>query len=118
MSEPKIRRKFKAVPVTLSTAVATATALRWDDVAGGTLEMGTVSTAATSIQVWASDATAGTFGRLYDASGSAADITLAPSATEARVYALPDACYGAGAIKLVAGQAAATAAVCIVTMKT
>jgi hypothetical protein len=118
MSEPKIRRKFKAVPVTLSTAVAAATTLRWDDVAGGTLEMGTVSTAATSIQVWASDATAGTFGRLYDASGSAADITLAPSTTEARVYALPDACYGAGAIKLVAGQAAATAAVCIVTMKT
>lgn len=118
MSEPKIRRKFKAIGVTLSTAVATATTLRWDDVAGGTLEMGTVSTAATSIQVWASDATVGTFGRLYDSSGAASDITLAPSTTEARVYALPDACYGAGAIRLVAGQAAATAAVCIVTMKT
>jgi hypothetical protein len=118
MSEPKIRRKFKAIGVTLSTAVAAATTLRWDDVAGGTIEMGTVSTAATSIQVWASDATVGTFGRLYDSSGSAADITLAPSTTEARVYALPDACYGAGAIRLVAGQAAATAAVCIVTMKT
>ncbi len=118
MSEPKIRRKFKAIGVTLSTAVAAATTLRWDDVAGGTLEMGTVSTAATSIQVWASDATVSTFGRLYDSSGAAADITLAPSTTEARVYALPDACYGAGAIRLVAAQAAATAAVCIVTMKT
>lgn len=118
MSEPKIRRKFKAVSVTLSTATAAATTLRWDDVAGGTLEMGTVSTAATTIQVWASEATAGAFGRLYDSSGAAADITLSPSTTEARVYALPDACYGAGAIKLVAGSTVATAAVCIVTMKT
>ena len=116
--EPKIRRKFKAIGVTLSTATASATTLRWDDVAGGTLEMGTVSTAATTIQVWASDSTSSTFGRLYNADGSSADITLAPSTTEARVYALPDACYGAGAIKLVAGNTAATSAVCIVTMKT
>jgi hypothetical protein len=116
--EPKIRRKFKAVGVTLGTATATSTTLRWDDVAGGTLEMGTVSTSATSIQVWASDSESSTFGRLYNADGSAADITLAASTTEARVYALPDACYGAGSIKLVAGQAAGTGAVCIVTMKT
>lgn len=118
MSEPKIRRKFKAVAVTLSTATAAATTLRWDDVAGGTLEMGTVSTAATTIQVWASDSASSTFGRLYNSDGSAADITLSPSTTEARVYALPDACYGSGAIKLVAGSTVATAAVCIVTMKT
>lgn len=116
--EPKIRRKFKFVPVTLATSVAAATTLRWDDVAGGSLEMGTVSTNATSVQVWASEAPTGTFGRLYDATGQAADITLAPSTTEARVYALPDACYGAGAIRLVAGQAAGTAAQCIVTLKT
>ncbi len=118
MSEPKIRRKFKAVGVTLGTSTSTSTTLRWDDVAGGTLEMGTVSLSATSIQVWASDSPSSTFGRLYDSSGSAADITLSPSTSEARVYALPDACYGAGAIKLVAGQAAGTAAVCIVTLKT
>jgi hypothetical protein len=116
--EPKIRRKFKAVGVTISTATASSTTLRWDDVAGGTLEMGTVSTSATSIQLWASDAMTGAFGRLYNADGSAADITLAPSASESRVYSLPDACYGAGAIKLVAANAAGTGAVCIVTMKT
>ena len=116
--EPKIRRKFKAVGVTLGTAASTSTTLRWDDVAGGALEMGTVSTSATSVQVWASESATTTFGRLYNADGSAADITLAASTTEARVYALPDACYGAGAIKLVAGQAAGTGAVCIVTMKT
>ncbi|NBW14682.1 MAG: hypothetical protein EBR82_42455 [Caulobacteraceae bacterium] len=117
MSEPKIRRKFKAVPITLSTSSAAATTLRWDDVAGGALEMGTVSTNATTIQVWASDATTGTFGRLYKVDGSAADITLAPSTTDARVYALPDETYGCGAIKLVCLQPAATAAACIVTMK-
>ena len=118
MPEQKIRRKFKAISVTLSTATAAATTLRWDDVAGGTLEMGTVSTAATTVQVWASESESTAFGRLYNTDGSAADITLSPSTTESRVYALPDACYGAGALKLVAGSTAATAAVCIVTMKT
>lgn len=116
--EPKIRRKFKAVPITLSTAVSAATTIRWDDVAGGTLLMGTVSTNSTSIQLWASGTTDGTFGRVYNADGSAADITLAPSLTDARVYALPDACYGAGAIRLVSAGTNSTAAVCIVTLKT
>ena len=118
MSEPKIRRKFKALSVTIATATAGATTIRWDDVAGGTLEMGTVATAATSIQVWASDSESSAFGRLYNTDGSAADITLSASTTEARVYALPDACYGAGAIKLVAGQAAGTATTAVVTLKT
>lgn len=116
--EPKIRRKFKAVPITLTTSVASATTLRFDDVAGGTLEMGTVSTAAVSIQLWGSDAVTSTYGRLYNADGSAADITLAPSTTEARVYALPDAAFGVGALRLVAASTNATAAVCIVTLKT
>ena len=116
--EPKIRRKFKALNVTLSTATAAATTIRWDDVAGGGVLLGTSSTSFTSIQLWCSGTTDGTFGRLYDASGSAADITLAQSATEARVYALPDAAYGVGALKLVAGQAAGTAASCVVLLKT
>jgi hypothetical protein len=116
--EPKIRRKFKALNVTLSTATAAATTIRWDDVAGGGVLLGTSSTSFTSIQLWCSGTTDGTFGRLYDASGSAADITLAQSATEARVYALPDAAYGVGALKLVAGQAAGTAVSCVVLLKT
>ena len=116
--EPKIRRKFKSLPITLTTATASATTIRWDDVAGGTLLMGTVSTNATTIQLWASGSTDGTFGRLYNADGSVADITLAPSTTDARIYALPDASYGVGALKLVAASTNATAAVCIVTLKT
>ena len=115
--EPKIRRKFKAIGITLSTSTAGATTLRWDDVAGGALEMGTVSTAATTIQVWASDAPTGAFGRLYKVDGSAADLTLSPSSTEPRVYALPDETYGCGAIKLVSATTNSTAAICIVTMK-
>jgi hypothetical protein len=118
MSEPKIRRKFKAIPITLSTATQIATTLRWDDVAGGTLEMGTSSTNVTTLQIWASDAVDGTFGRLYKTDGSAADLTLSPSSTQARVYALPDETYGCGAIKVVSVSTNSTAAVCIVTMKT
>ena len=117
MSEPKIRRKFKAIPVTLTTEVSTANALRWDDVAGGSLVIGTVSTNATSVQVWAAPSAGGTYGRLYGADGSAADITLAPSTSTPTAYALPDACYGVGGVKLVAGQADGTAAVATVLLK-
>jgi hypothetical protein len=115
--EPKIRRKFKAVPITLSTSTAIATTLRWDDVAGGALEMGTVSTAATTLQLWASDTVAGPYGRLYKVDGSAADLTLSPSTTEPRVYALPDECYGVGALKIVSASTNSTAATCVVMLK-
>lgn len=118
MSEPKIRRKFKSLAITLSTATQVATTLRWDDVAGGCLLMGTVSTNATTIQLWGSTSTAGDFGRVYDSSGSAADITLSPSLTQPRVYAIPDAAYACGAIKLVAGTTNSTAAICSVMLKT
>jgi len=120
MSESKIRRKYKALTVTLGTSEANSTAIRWDDVAGGTLVLGTVNTAATSVQIWAASAVGGTYGRLYDASGSAADVTLAGAEVSANstAYALPDAAYGAGAIKLVAGQAAGTAASATVLLKT
>ncbi len=115
--EQKIRRKYKTFPIALSTSTAAATTIRWDDVAGGCIELG-AGTAATSLQVWASDTDSGTFGRLYDSTGAAADIKLAQSSTEARVYSLPDACYGAGAIKIVAGQEAATAITASVMLKT
>lgn len=118
MSEPKIRRKFKSLSITLSTATSAATTLRWDDVAGGALLMGTVSTNASTLQLWASGTTNGTFGRVYDAAGAAADITLSPSATEPRVYAIPDAAFGVGALKIVAGNTHATAATCVVMLKT
>lgn len=116
--EPKIRRKFKSLPVTLATTTAAATTIRWDDFAAGCVLIGAGATAATSLQVWCSNTQDGTFGRLYTSGGAAADITLAPSATEARVYALPDAACGAGSFKLVANNAAATSVSCVVTLKT
>lgn len=118
MSDPKIRRKFKAVPITLSTATQVATTLRWDDVAGGALEIGTMSTAATTLQVWASDNLTGPFYRLRKVDGSAADITLSPSTTQGAVYALPDETYGCGAIKLVSVTTNSTSAIAVVMLKT
>lgn len=119
MSEPKIRRKFKSVGITLSTSSAGCTVVRWDDVAGGTLIMGTVSTNATSaIQLWGSDSTAGPFGPVYSNAGQAAGITLAPSITNPTRYAIPDEAYGLGALMLVSGGTNATAAICRVTLKT
>ena len=118
MADPKIRRKYKAVPITLTTATASATTIRWDDVAGGALFLGTVSTAATSLQLWGSTAVDGDWGRVYAADGSAADITLAPSATQPRVYNLPDAAYGVGALRIVSGDTHSTAATAVVMLKT
>lgn len=118
MSESKIRRKYKALPVTLATAVAAASAIRFDDVAGGSLLLGTVSTAAVSVQVWAAAAIDQTYCRLHSDGGEAVNITLAGSTANSTAYSLPDACYGVGAIKLVASQAAGTAASATVLLKT
>lgn len=118
MADPKIRRKFKAVPITLTTATASATTIRWDDVAGGALHLGTVSTSANSLQLWAATSVDGTWGRVYAADGSAADITLAPSTVTPQVYALPDAAYGVGALRIVSANTHSTAATAVVMLKT
>lgn len=107
MSEPRIRRRFRAIPVTIATATAGSTAIRWDEVAGGTLRIAagvTVTVSSTQIQLWTSDSIDGTYGRLHDAAGSAADLTIVRDSVNATSYALPDACYGVGAIRLVAGS--------------
>ncbi len=108
MADPKIRRKFKSLPVTLTTATQSATTIRWDD----------ISTNASTLQVWASPATDGNWGRVYASDGSAADITLAPSTATPQVYSLPDAAYGVGAIRIVAGDTHSTSAVAVVMLKT
>jgi hypothetical protein len=117
--EPKIRRRFKSVPITLSTTTAVATTLRWDDIAGGALSMGTVSTnASTTLQIWASDSPTGEFYRLRKVDGSAADLTISPSTVNGAIYALPDETYGCGAIKVVSATTNSTSAVCVVMLKT
>lgn len=118
MADPKIRRKFKAVPITLTTATQSATIIRWDDVAGGSLYVGTQSTASTTLQLWGAISVDGPWGRVYAADGSAADITLAPSTTQPRVYAIPDAAYGLGALRVVSLTTNSTSATAVVTLKT
>lgn len=114
--EPKIKRKFRAFPLSLTTAVSSATAIRFDDVAGGAIEVGTSHTAVTTLSVWASEDGGAAYGRLYKDS-QAVSISLSPSASEARVYPIPDECYGVGAVKLVADQPQGTAVSVVVMLK-
>lgn len=116
MTEPKIKRKFRSFNVALTTSVSSAVSIRTDDVAGGGVYLGSGGTAVTSIELWAADAPASTFGRVYK-DGSAVSIQLSQDASTPRVYPLPDEAYAAGAIKLVASNAAATGVSCVVMLK-
>lgn len=79
MSEIKMRRRSRQVPITLTTSTANATTLYLEDFAGGVVDIGTLSTNATTLQMWGASAEGGTFRRLYNTDGSVADVTLAPS---------------------------------------
>ena len=102
MSQVKIKRQFRVVDITVATATSSCTTLRTEDMAGAVVRIGTISTNAANFQVWGNTTDTGTFARLYDASGSAADITLAPSTSVATAYALPDAAYALPYCKIVA----------------
>jgi len=117
MSQVKIKRLFRVVTATVTTATSTCTTLRMDDMAGAVVELPTITTNAATIQVWGNDTESGSFCQLYDASGAAASITLAPSTSNRTAYALPDAAYALPYVKLVAASTNATATV-NVAMKT
>lgn len=117
MSSVSIRRHQRDVEIVLHTTTNLATTLRLNDVAGGVISIGTISTNAVSLQTWGGTSETGTFRRLYNADGSAADITLAPSSTEGRIYALPDAAFGLAFLKIVSGTTNSTGTVGIVTLK-
>lgn len=117
MTEPKIKRKFRSFSISLTTSSTTAVPIRFDDVAGGGVVLGTAAASFTSVSVWAADSATSTYGRVYKADGSVSAITLATSQTEPRFYPFPDECYCAGAVKLVADQAAGTSATCVVMLK-
>jgi len=119
MPEIDIVRKTRRMPdITLTTATATSTVLRVDDVAGGAIAFGTMLTAATTLQIFGAMATAGPFVGVYGADGAAADITLAPSLTLGRVYALPDATFALPHIMILAGTTVNTGAVGSLVFKT
>jgi hypothetical protein len=117
MTEPKIKRKSRSFTLSLTTSSTTAVPIRFDDVAGGAIVVGTAAATFTSISVWAADSASSTYGRVHKVDGGVSNITLTSSTSESRVYPLPDECYAAGAVRLVADQAAGTAASCVVMLK-
>lgn len=114
MSHVKIKRLFRVVTATITTATSSCTTLRMDDMAGGVVELPTITTNAATIQVWGNDTDTGSFCQLYGSDGAAANITLAPSTTNRTAYALPDAAYAMPYVKLVAATTNATATVNVV----
>lgn len=114
MSQVKIKRNFRVVVATVTTATSTCTTLRLEDMAGAVVQIPTITTNAASIQVWGNTTDAGTFAQLYGSDGSAASITLAPSTTNQTMYALPDAAFAVPYLKLVAANTNATATVSVV----
>lgn len=117
MSEFKIKRRSRTFAITLHSTTTLATTLRMEDFAGGAVSFGTINTNASDLQVFGSDSEAGTFRRIYNADGSAADVTLSPSSTEARIYSLPDAVFAPPFIKIVSGGTTSTGTEGIVMFK-
>jgi hypothetical protein len=114
MSQVKIKRNFRFVSATITTATSTSTTLRMEDMAGAVVEFGTITTNAATLNVWGNNTDTGTFAQLYGSDGAAASITLAPSTTNWTMYALPDASYAVPYVKLVAATTNATANVTVI----
>jgi len=108
MPEATIYRKARDLHITLATATSLATTLDMRDVAGAIVSFGTMSTNASTLQMFVSNASTGTFRRLYKSDGSAADLTLTPSSTDGRAYSLPDEVFGTEYLKLVSATTNST----------
>ena len=108
MSTSRISRLNRDIDITLHTATALATTLDMRDIAGAVLSIGTISTAATTLQMWVGATPAGSFRRLYKSDGSVADLTIAPSSTEGRAYSLPDEVFGTEFLKVVSATTNST----------
>lgn len=117
MSTSRISRLHRDLDITLHTATALATTLDMRDIAGAVLTIGTISTASSTLQMWVSPTSAGTFRRLYKSDGSAADLTLAPSSTDGRAYALPDEVFGTEFLKIVSATTNSTGTTGVVMFK-
>lgn len=117
MSEVYIRRRSQHVPITLTTSTANATTLELEDYAGGIIELGTIATAATTLQMWGASSVGGTFRRLYNSDGTVANITTAPSTSVGQIYSLPDAVFGLPCLQILVGHADGTGVTATVTLK-
>ena len=118
MSHVRIKRYERTVNITLHTTTALATTLRIEDMAGAAVSFGTMSTNASTLQVWGCAAETGTYSRLYKADGSVADVTLSPSSTVGRIYSLPDEIFALPFIKIVSGTTNSTGTTGVVMFKT
>jgi hypothetical protein len=117
MSEIKIRRRVRSLPITLHSTTTLATTLRMGDFAGAAISLGTISSNAATLQVFGANEEDGPFRRIYTDGGSAADITLGGQSTEARIYSLPDAVFAVPYVKLLSGTTNSTGATAIVMFK-
>lgn len=117
MSEMKIRRRSRQVPITLTTSTASAATLYLEDFAGGVIDIGTIATAVTTLQMWGASSETGTFRRLYNTDGSVADITLTPSTAVGGIFNLPDAVFGVPYLEVLVGNTAGTGVAATVTLK-
>jgi hypothetical protein len=117
MADNLLSRKHRDIDITLATATASATTLDMRDVAGAVVSFGTMSTNASTLQMWVGTSTAGTFRRLYKADGSACDLTLAASSTDGRAYNLPDEIFGTEYLKIVSSTTNSTGTAGVVMLK-
>lgn len=117
MSEIQIRRRLRTVELTLHSTTTLASTLNLQDMAGGVVSFSTMNTNSATLQMFGSVEPTGDFRRLYDASGSAADVTLAPSSTVGRMYSLPDAVFALPYLKIVSGATNSTGTVGVVVFK-
>jgi hypothetical protein len=117
MSEIKIRRRSRDVPIVLHTSTALATTIRMEDFAGGVVEFGTMVTASVSLQMWGSSSETGPWRQLFKTDGSAATITLAPSTAVGRMYPLPDEVFAVPYLEIISGTTNSTGTSGIVSLK-
>lgn len=118
MSTSKITRLNRDVDITLHTATALATTLDMRDVAGAIVVLNTISTNASTLQMWVGTSPSAAFRRLYKNDGSVADLTLAPSGhPEARAYSLPDEVFGTEYLKIVSATTNSTGTSGVVMFK-
>jgi hypothetical protein len=117
MADAILYRKARDFDITLATATASATTLDLRDVAGAVVSFGTMSTNASTLQMWGSATSAGTFRRVYKADGSVADVTLSASSTDGRIYALPDEVFALPYLKIVSATTNSTGTTGVVCFK-
>jgi hypothetical protein len=135
MSEVHIRRRTRQQTVAIGTTVDASSTVRFDDMAGGILHLGSPSSAVSSIAVFGSHEAATDFREVRDASGGPATIRVARQQGTAvatigtttavvsvytamsNAYALPDVGHGLPFLRLVADADVGTAAESSVSLK-